>query len=159
MTRSKARQSAAVSLVEATIGVVVIVLVAIILVDLSMLLYAVALNDSVCRDAARKAAAGDPANAEQRAQTVVDQARQNGKALNIRLVSPVETEVVSQPRLRRDPETDALINPGGLVTGTVILTTEMEMTPLALHFFLIQQPPLKFRSKQSSPISYVIPAN
>lgn len=157
MRAAKTRQCSAVSLVEATFGVVVIVAVTIVLIDLAMLLFAVSLNDSICRDAARKAATGDPASAEQRAQSVVDQARQNGKATSINLVSPVVTDIISQPRLRRDPETDELINPGGLVTGSVNLSTEIKFTPLVLHLFIVQKPPLTFRSTQSSPICYVVP--
>ncbi|CAN5590230.1 hypothetical protein BH11CYA1_BH11CYA1_40450 [soil metagenome] len=147
------------SLVEVTVGSVVLFFVVIILVDLGLLIYGVSLNDAVCRDAARKSASGNPINAEQRALLFVDQmnSRNSGFVSHFRLVPPVKAEITSQPKLRRNPENDQLVNPGGLVTGSVTVTTEVEIKPLALQFVLGRNSPLRFQSKQSFPISYVQP--
>jgi len=147
------------SLVEVTVGSVVLFLVVIILVDLGLLIYGVSLNDAVCRDAARKSASGNPVNAQARALLLIEQmnSRNSGFVSHFRLVPPVKTEITSQPKLRRNPENDQLVNPGGLVTGSVSVTTEVEITPFALQFVLGRNSPLKFQSKQSFPISYVLP--
>lgn len=153
------RQSTAASLVEVTFGSVLLFFVVIILVDLGILIYGVSLNDSVCRDAARKSASGNPINAESRALFLIDQinSENNGLVSHFRLVPPVKTEITGQPKLRRDPENDKLVNPGGLVTGLVTVTTQVEITPFALPFILGRKPPLKFQSRQTFPISYVMP--
>lgn len=149
----------AASLVEVTWGSVVLFFVVIILVDLGLLIYGVSLNDSVCRDAARKSASGSPVNAESRALSLIEQMnkRNSGLVSHFRLVPPVKTEITSQPKLRRNPENDQFVNPGGLVTGSVTVTTEVEITPFALQFVLGRNSALKFQSKQSFPISYVMP--
>ncbi|MBP9094706.1 hypothetical protein KBI23_27045 [bacterium] len=153
------RRVAAASLVEVTCGSVVLFLVVIILVDLGLLIYGVSLNDSVCRDAARKSASGNPIQAESRALLLISQmnSRNSGLVSHFRLVPPVEIEITSQPKLRRNPENDVLVNPGGLVTGSVTVTTQVEITPFALQFVLGGKDPLKFQSKQTFPISYVMP--
>ena len=160
-TKLPHRQKAASSLVEVTCGSVVFCLVAIILVDLGILIYGVSLNDSVCRDAARKSATGNPVNAESRALFFIDQtnSRNNGLVSRFRLIPPVKTIITSQPRLRRNAENDQPVNPGGLITGSVTLTTEVEISPFLLHYLIGQKLPLKLRSTQSFPISYVLPPN
>lgn len=156
------RSKRASSLVEVTCGSVLLFFVVIILIDLGLLIYGVSLNDSVCRDAARKSASGNPIQAESRALLLVSQmnnrnSRNIGLVSHFRLVPPIEIEISSQPKLRRNPENDVLVNPGGLVTGSVTVTTEVEIKPFVLQPFLGGKSPLKFQSKQTFPISYVVP--
>ena len=156
------RQKTGASLVEVTCGSVLLFFVVIILVDLGLLIYGVSLNDSVCRDAARKSASGNPIQAESRALLLVEQMNNrnglnNAMVSHFRLVPPVKIEITSQPNLRRDPENDKPVNPGGLVTGSVTVTTQVEITPFVLPFILGQRPPLKLQSRQTFPISYVMP--
>mgnify|MGYP003394146153 CR=1 FL=1 len=158
------RQKAGASLVEVTCGSVLLFFVVIILVDLGLLIYGVSLNDSVCRDAARKSASGNPIQAESRALLLIEQMNNRnsgnvGLVSHFRLVPPVEIEITSQPKLRRNPENDLLVNPGGLVTGSVTVTTQVEITPFVLQLFLGGNAPLKFQSKQAFPISYVVPSD
>lgn len=156
------RRIVAASLVEVTCGSVVLFLVVIILVDLGLLIYGVSLNDSVCRDAARKSASGNPIQAESRALLLIEQVNsRNGMnssmVSHFRLVPPVKIEITSQPKLRRSSENDELVNPGGLVTGSVTVTTQVEVKPFALQFVLGGNTPLKFQSRQTFPITYVMP--
>jgi Flp pilus assembly protein TadG len=149
------------SLVEVTCGSVVLIFVVLILIDLGILIYGASLNDSVCRDAARKSASGSPANAESRARLLIGQMNSRGGGLvsHFSLVPPVVTEITSQPKLRRNPENDELLNPGGLVTGSVTVTTQVEVTPFALPYIIGRRPPLTLQSRQTFPISYVMPPN
>jgi len=150
------------SLLEATFGLTVIVAIVIALVDLAIVIYGVSLNDFTCRNAARAAAAGNTGEAEYRARVAIDQSSTHGFANIIShptLILPVEMNLTSQPIARRDPETDRFSNPGGLVTGTVTVTTQLEVRPLAMDFVFRRQAPLVFRSTQSFPIHYILPAS
>jgi Flp pilus assembly protein TadG len=153
-------RAAGASLVEATIGIVLLISVVIVLVDLGILIYGVSLNDSVCRDTSQKAASGNPSDAQSRAQASIDQLNSNQAGstfARFSLVLPVETSLSSEPKLQRDPETDQFFNPGGLIHGTVTVTTEVELRPVVIHLLIGKKSPLTFRSKQSFPISYVQP--
>jgi Flp pilus assembly protein TadG len=150
------------SLLEATFGLVIIVFIVIALVDLGIVLYAVSLNDSVCRTAASAAAAGRVEDADHRAQLAIEQTTTNGYGFlisQIELVPPVEVKITSQPIARRDPETGQLFNPGGSVTGTVTVRTKVEIRPFAMDFVFRRCKPLMFSSAQTFPVRYVIPAN
>src|SRR5437762_742308 len=96
------RRPSAQSLIEATIGIVVLVIVVITLIDLAMIIYGVSLNDSACGNAARASASGNPADAEHRAQAVLDQlnARQAGAIVShFSLVPPVQVNIISEPSI------------------------------------------------------------
>jgi Flp pilus assembly protein TadG len=150
------------SLLEATFGVVVIAIVVIALIDVTIVLYGVSLNDSACRNAARAAAAGDPAEANERAQLAIDQSKTIASASMIsqpKLIAPAEVVLISQPISRHDPDTGKLFNPGGLVTGNVTVQTQVEIRPFAMDFIFQHREPLMFWSKQSFPIHYVVPAS
>lgn len=148
------------SLLEATWGLVIIVCVVVALVDLATVLYGVSLNDSTCRIAARAAAAGDMAGADDRAQVAIGRAQANESESIIshpRLILPVEVNLTSQPRARRDPESGRLFNPGGLVTGTITVKTQVEIRPFAMDCILRRAGPLIFQSHQTFPIHYTVP--
>lgn len=149
------------SLLEATFGIVLIAIVVIALVDITVVLYGASLNDTACRNAARAAAAGDPAQARDRAQLTIDQLPQNTSASMIsqpKLVLPVEVVLTAQPIPRYDPETGKLFNPGGMVTGNVTVKTQVDVSPFAMDLILRRKEPLTFCSKQSFPVHYVAPA-
>lgn len=154
------RRGKAQSLVEITVGIVIFIPVLLVLFDLSMILFASQQNENMCRNAAQAAATGDPAQAEARARIVVDQQNQShfGNVIpNFRLSSPVETIITSRPPVAHDLITDKFYNPGGPISGTAIVATEVDVKPFIVHTLYTGKSPLTFRTKQSFPIKYVMP--
>jgi hypothetical protein len=147
------------SLVEASCGLVVIYALGIALVDLASALYAIALNDSVCRNAAAFAASGNPNEAENRVRMVIAQSGSGfGKLISPpQLILPVEISITSEPICRRDPDNDHLVNPGGMVTGTIKVNTQIEIKPFGIDMLLRQYRVMVFHASQSFPIHYVMP--
>ncbi|HEY9755908.1 MAG TPA: hypothetical protein V6C97_12150 [Oculatellaceae cyanobacterium] len=149
------------SLVEVTSGLVLIFAVVLALADLGAVIYACALNDTACRNAANAAAAGSPGEANYRAQLIISRANAGGfnsSFADFELVPPVKTDITAQPLLRVDPETHQTFSPGGLVSGNVEVTTQVEVKPFVLGAILKGRVPLTFRSTQSCPIRYMEPA-
>lgn len=150
------------SLIEVTAGLIVLVPVVIVLIDLSVILLGVQTNDANCRNAARAAAEGDPAEASFRAQAVMNRSNLQANQPLIsgsRLILPVEVKISSRPLTEPDIATGKQMNTGGPVTGTATVTTEVEIRPFIVHMMYGGKSPLKFTSRQSFPMSYVAPAN
>lgn len=141
------------SLVELGAGLLVIVPMILVILDLAMLVIAVQTNDNACREAARIAASGDPASAQLRAQSVI--ARQNrtsgGMVSNFRIVAVdlVPPDVTQQVA--------ALTPYGGTITGTVTVSTDVDIRPFVVQWVYSGGAPLTFRSRQSFPFTYVVP--
>lgn len=149
------------SLIEVTIGIVVLVPVTLTLIDLSVALWGVQENDHTCMSAARAAASGAPEEATDRAQIVLDRADGRGPTAmvsNSVLACPVQVDITSKPETQRDPVTKEEVNPGGAVVGSVTVTSEVEVKPFLLHSFFTKAKSLKFTSQHSCPITYVVPA-
>jgi hypothetical protein len=148
------------SLVEATFGLIFIVATVISLIDLSIVIYGVSLNETTCRNAASAGAAGDAREAESRVRVAIEQSSAIGFGTIIsrpQLILPVEVNLTSAPMPRRNPETDRMYNPGGLVIGTITVRTQVEIRPLAIDYILKRREPLVFRSSQSFPMHYNVP--
>jgi len=147
------------SLLEASFGLIVIYAIGIALLDLAVGFYAVSLNNSTCRNAAAFAASGNPNEAERRVRLIIEQSGNGfGELFSApRLVWPVEVNITSRPADRRDPDTDQPFNPGGSVTGTIKVKTQIEIRPFAVDMLLRQYKVLTFQSCQSFPIHYVMP--
>jgi hypothetical protein len=154
------KRNSAQSLIEVTVGIIVLIPALMVLWDLSIILYGVQLNDTMCRNAARAAATGDPAEASSRAQAILTHAndRANPPVLsNFALVPPVELNITSQPDMKIDPENGKKTTAGGTVNGTTTVTTQVEIRPFIVHVVCGGQLPLKFRTRQTFPISYIMP--
>lgn len=154
------RKRRAQSLIEVTVGLVVVVPVLLVLFDLSVIFLAVQLNDKTCEDAARAAAAGDPKNAAMRAITVIDQANShNGGHLlcDVRMAEQPAVNITNQPQWHVDDETGNKTTPGGTVSGTATVTTEIDVRPFVVQIFYCAKSPLSFRSQHECPLSYVQP--
>jgi hypothetical protein len=147
------------SLLEASFGLIVIYAIGIALVDLAVGIYAISLNDSVCRNAADVAASGNPNEAERRVRMSIEQSGNGiGKLISPpQLILPLDVAITSEPIARRNPDTDLLFNPGGLVTGNITVRTQIEIRPFAMDMILPKHGVLVFQSSQSSPIHYVMP--
>src|ERR1700709_1580743 len=118
------------SLVEVVTGLVVIIPIVLALMVFVAVIYAISLNEAACRNAARAAAAGNPGEAKDRAQLIIAQANSgqfNSYFAHFAVVEPIRSVITAQPALQIDAETDKPFNPGGLVSGNVSVTTEVEV--------------------------------
>lgn len=161
-TRRSTNRRSAQSLIEVTIGLMVVIPVVLILADLAIVVYGLQLNDSTCQNAARAAASGTPAESQYRAQTIVD--RMNDRAQgqlvsHFCLAQPVEMKITNMPASHLDPRNGSQISKGGLVVGTATVTTEVSIVPFLVHNLCGQKAPLKMSARKTFPISYIMPAN
>jgi Flp pilus assembly protein TadG len=144
--RSTAR---GVSMIELCVGLIVLLPVVFTVFDLAVIVVALGTNDEACREAARLAAAGDPLLASQRAGAAV--ARANEKvskmANNFTLVSCVLSVPNSQLL--------ALQGQGGQASGSVTVTTQVDIYPFIVHWAYAGTKPLKFASQETYPFSYM----
>jgi hypothetical protein len=136
--------------IEFVISATVIVPVMLLLIDSFLIVSATELNDGACKEAARLASSGDPRLAEARAYQIVSQ----------RLTSDQQTyslHLVAATTSITDSEMNALLPYGGSLSGTVDVTTEIEVKPFILCWFLGGPRFLHLRANQVVPITYVIP--
>ena len=117
-------------------------------------------NDAICLKAAHAAACGSPDEPAQRAQTIIDNAgTHSNKAVvsSSHLILPPTVHVTSQPVPQFDPVSGKVVNPGGTVSGTVSVVTEVEVRPFILRKFFQSGHRFTFQSKHTIPITYVVP--
>jgi hypothetical protein len=141
------------SIVELAIGLIALIPIVLVVFDLAVIVIGVQINDSTCREAARVAASGAPQDQANRAKAVVARAnaRAAGMLSNFKLMTDPPLSTVSQV------QADALKPYGGALNGTVTVQTEVEVRPFVVQAAYNGQSPLKFRSQQSFPITYVVP--
>jgi hypothetical protein len=155
------RRSAGQSLIELCVGLIIFVPVILVLIDLGVMLFGVELNDKNCRIAVRAAAAGSPAEAQVRAQSVLresESARHIDMLGQSQIVLPVNVAVSSEPQSEKDFAAEKQIFPGGPVIGTATVTTEIRINSLFIHVLYGAKSPLLFRATHSEPICCVLPA-
>jgi Flp pilus assembly protein TadG len=150
----KVRRKRGQSIVELAVGLMALIPIVLVVFDLAVIVIGVQINDSTCREAARVAASGNPNDALDRAKAVVARANQkaSGMLSNFQLVpqpNGVKTNVTSN--------LPQLLQYGGPVQGTVQVETEVDIKPFVVQFAYNGQSPLKFRSRQSFPFTYVFP--
>lgn len=152
------------SIIELVIGLMVLVPIVLLIFDLAVLVLGVQQNDSICREAARVAAAGDPTKAndlQDRANAVVTRANNNTKGMlsNFKLISvntnPSQAAINTQIAQWQVPPPGSG-NTGGPITGTVTVDTEVDIKPFLVKYAYNGQT-LTFRSRQSFPFTYVVP--
>jgi hypothetical protein len=153
------RPATAQSLIEVTVGLVVLVPVLLVLLDLSIAFWAAQCNDTTCRNAAQAASAGSPIEATARAQNVLQDWNRGNKSKivsAIDLAAPVAVQIQQSPQPQDDPRTGMQYNPGGPVSGNVSVTTRVEIRPFLIHLVAAGKP-LCFSSTHSFPITYIQP--
>ena len=145
------RSHSGLSLAEFAVGLLVLIPLVLCFIDLSAIVLAVQLNDQVCREAARIASLGDPAQALVRANAVINKAsgQAGGMVSNLHLID-LENSVTQF-------DLDKLKPLGGPVEGTVKVRTEVDVRPMAVHYLIGAKSPLIFSSKQSFPFTYIVP--
>jgi len=156
------------SIVELCVGLTVLVPIVLLVFDLAVIVMAVQINDSTCREAARVAASGNlgdlgpPKNLPlsgsdiyKRAEAVVKRANTQSAGIlsNFRLLSvttsPAESSIAAT--------INALGTTGGPVTGTVTVITTVEVRPFLVKYAYSGGAPLVFQSGQSFPFTFVVP--
>jgi Flp pilus assembly protein TadG len=139
------------ALVELAVGLVLLLPVALVLLDFAVIVMSVQVNDSICREAARAAATGDPNNASARATAIVNVAKSGDRAFvsNIRLIT-VSSTVTAAELAKLTPY-------GGPVQGSVTVQTSIEVRPFIVQWAYNGKSPLIFHSKQTFPYSYSVP--
>lgn len=140
------------SLTELCVGLLIAIPVFLFAFDCAKLIIGVQINDKICREAARVAASGAPSSAELRAGSVVTRANEEkmGKIADLRLVSVSNTA--------RPADIQAVQRNGGTVTGTVTVTTAVDINTFFASWLNPGRQFLTFQSKQSFPYTYVLPS-
>ncbi|MBX9720642.1 MAG: hypothetical protein K2X81_04555 [Candidatus Obscuribacterales bacterium] len=144
---------------EVVFAIAILIPSMIILGDLYLLMIGSRENEDLCRNAARAAAAGAPAEANARAGAVVSSTNKQEASPLIpafKLIAPVFVEVVGQNQ-DASSEQDKVIAEAMPVNGTVKVTTEVEIKPFLLHVFFGGNKAFRFQAQQSYPISYTPP--
>jgi hypothetical protein len=152
MVKSRRKQKGQ-SIVELAVGLIALIPIVLVVFDLAVIVIGVQVNDSTCREAARVAASGAPKDQVARAAAVVARANQRaaGMLSNFVVVAGFPQSTVSQAQAD-------LLNPyGGALNGTVTVQTEVDIKPFVVQAAYNGTSPLKFRSQQSFPITYVVP--
>jgi hypothetical protein len=103
------------------------------------------LNDAAAAEAARVVAAGDPATAVLRAQTVIDHANQQTTAWGCTFSI---VTIAFNPSNIATLEAGMVPN-GGILTGTATVTTQLSFKPLGAA-----TPPFTIESQKTCPFSY-----
>ena len=149
--RRKARRNRAQSLVELLVGLAALIPIMLVVFDLAVILIAVQMNDSTCREAARVAAAGSPSDIQTRAGAIITRANLKAKGMmqNIQMISCTSTTPTNYLQ--------NISQFGGPVYGTVTVQTEVDVYPFVVQWAYAGKSPLKFRSQQSFPFTYVVP--
>ncbi len=140
------------SIIELAVGLMALIPIVLVVFDLAVIVIGVQMNDSTCREAARVAASGNPADATDRAKAVIARAnmRTSGMLNNFQLKNVTSTVTSDLKQL-------ALY--GGPVQGTISIETQVDIKPFVVQFAYNGKSPLQFRSRQSFPYTYVFPNN
>jgi Flp pilus assembly protein TadG len=153
MTQGSVMRRKGQSMIELGAGLLILIPIVLAIFDLAVLVIAVQVNDNACREAARIAASGDPASASIRAASVIARANStsSGMVSNFRMVGVdlLPVDVATQ--------VTALQPYGGTITGTVTVTTDVDVKPFIVQWVYSGGRPLTFRSRQSFPFTYVVP--
>lgn len=139
------------SLIELVLGITALIPIMLTIFDLAVIVIAVQMNDSTCREAARVAASGSPSDIQQRANAIISRAnaRAAGMMSNFVLVSCTTTASANY--------LNTIGQFGGPVNGTVTVQTEVDVKPFIVQWAYNGVSPLKFRSQQTFPFTYVMP--
>jgi hypothetical protein len=141
------------SLIELGAGLMVFIPVVLVLIDLAFLVAGAQINDNTCREAARIAASGDPGSARARITSVIERANKTsgGMLSNFRLsaLNMTPSDITSQ--------ISSLTPYGGTISGTVTVSSQVDIRPLLIHWLASSGKPITLCSTQSFPFTYVVP--
>jgi hypothetical protein len=163
-SRFRSRSIKAQSFVELAAGLIVLIPILLALLDLAIIVIAIQVNDTVCRDAARAASGGRPvdftgadgttrqANAKQRAEGVVKRAKKSvgGFIAELNILDGDSGPTFVNGAANPGPDK----NFGGAYNGSYKVTTQVKVNVPA---FVpgVMQPQYTFNARQEFPITYV----
>jgi Flp pilus assembly protein TadG len=145
------RNRRGVTIIEMVVGLMVVIPIVLVIIDFIIMNLAQQINDSAAREADRLAASGDPNQAVSRAQCVLNRINQGvaGYVSQVTLKS-----VTFNPTTLLATET-ALVPYGGVVQGSVTVTTTVTVTPAVVCYCC--SGPFIFQASQTCPITYNVP--
>jgi hypothetical protein len=116
------------SLVELVVGIAVLIPIMLVIFDLAVIVIAVQMNDSTCREAARVAASGSPSDVQQRANAIVARANARASSMmsNFTLVSYSNTAPTNYM--------STIGQFGGPINGTVTIKTQVDVRPFIVQW-------------------------
>jgi len=132
-------------------GLIVVIPIMLTLIDLVLITLAQQVNDNAAREADRIAAAGDPAQAQSRAQQVINRIN----AGTAGYVSNVTLKALTFTPSNLLTTEAGLIPYGGLIQGSVTVNTTVTVNPIAVSFF--HNGPFVFQAQQTCPVTFNVP--
>ncbi len=154
----KTRNAKGQSLIEFVLSFLLLIPVILLVIDVSLILYAIQFNESACNEACRLGSSGDPRLTAIRARESLEQTNDsntdellggNHLPFKLRLVKADTT--VNQAQLQ------AALPYGGQVLGTVNVITEVTVRPLILQWLFGGRTLLTFQCRQEFPSTYIVP--
>lgn len=143
LSKTKKVRSSRGTAIELTLGITLLIPILLMFIDCGFLVLGATLNDSICRNAARAASSGDPADADRRIESVLARSRsQNGPIRNVRVAAgyPINEGVNN--------------NNIGPVGGQITVRTTMDVQlPAPIQFINISQVTLS--AQQTFPYTFV----
>ena len=149
----KRRNGRGQSITEVIIGGMVLVPVVLAIIDLAVVVIGGEIVNDLAKQAARAASSGDPVTANQRAQAIVARANQQGSSM---LSNFTLTGTTFNPATLI-ADRNALNPYGGTVSGTVTVSTTVDIRPFLVPYVYSGGAPLTFRSAQTYPFTFVVP--
>jgi hypothetical protein len=138
------------SLEIAIVGIFLVPFV-LIIVDAIILTFALATNESICREAARLASVSNPKDAREKVEGAIVGASSHVGGI----ISGFEIANISSTVTDKDLQD---LKPfGGAVNGNVTVATNVVVHPLIIQCLYLGRTPLKFRAEQTFPYTYQMP--
>ena len=138
------------SLIEFVMATTLVIPVLLLFIDSFLMFYGMQLNQSICTEAVRSAACGDPRYVLLRAFRIVSNAPVNKQGT-------FKMSLVAAGTSVRKSDLESLEPYGGPVSGTVDVTTAVEVRPLLLGWFLGNHKSLRLQTSEEMPCMYVVP--
>jgi hypothetical protein len=138
------------SLIEFVCAATLVIPITLLAMDSFLILYGMQLNEDTCREAARTAASGDPRLAFIRASQIVSKVSQQSPDTFSLTLEAIDTSVTKSQLQMKSPF-------GGEVTGSVDITTAVDVKPLMLGWFLGKDMRVHLEATEEVPTTYVLP--
>lgn len=149
------------SLIELSVALMIVVPIVLVLIDCLMIVIGVSINDSVCRDAARAAASGAPADLSVCSNRTAGPATGPYKrvlaVINAIWISNLPMKISQEPILTETLKEVPLPEIGGAIDGEVSVQTNINVYPPFLVGAIVGDK-LNFKSTHTVNYTYVVPA-
>ncbi len=148
MKQNNIKRSVGFSSLELVVTTMLFIPLTIFSLDLSIIVFGVQINNDTCKEIARVASSGAPANAQTRATAILNQRSRTTKSfITLKLADLRSTVTPDQAK--------ALEPLGGPIDGSVTAMTEVQVRPLLIDKII--NGPISFRASYTIPYTYVVP--